>query len=47
MIFDLSTEISSEREIDIKNPTYYYLNDMISIKSIDTSKTKIYETLYK
>ena len=35
--------MSSVREFDIKNGTYYFLNEMISIKKLDPKKnhTKI------
>ena len=33
--------------IDIKNHTYYFSNDMINIKNLDPSKTKIDKKSYK
>ena len=35
------------KDIDIKNQTYYYFNDMISIKYFDLNNTKIDEKSYK
>ena len=31
------------KDIDIKNWTYYFFNDMINIKNLDPNKFKIYE----
>ena len=31
------------KDIDIKNCTYYFFNDMINIKNLDPNKFKIYE----
>ena len=35
------------KDIDIKNGTYYFFNDIINIKSFDPDKTKIDENSYK
>ena len=35
------------RDIDIKNCTYYFFDDMINIKKLDLKKTKIDEKSYK
>ena len=35
------------KEINIKNRTYYFLNDMINIKNFDSNLLKIYKTSYK
>ena len=37
----------SIKEINIKNGTYYFLNDMINIKNFDSNLLKIYKTSYK
>ena len=35
--------MNSVKEIDIKNCTYYFFNDMINIKNLDPNKIKIDE----
>ena len=35
------------KEIDIKNHTYYFFDDMINIKNLATKKIKIDEKSYK
>ena len=35
------------KDINIKNHTYYFFNDIISIKDIDTNNIKIDEKSYK
>ena len=35
------------KEVDIKNCTYYFFTDMISIKNLDLNKIKIDEKPYK
>ena len=35
------------KQIDIKNQTYYFYNDMITIKKFDSSLLKIYKKPYK
>ena len=35
------------KEIDIKNRTYYFFNDIINVKNLDPNKIKIDENLYK
>ena len=35
------------KDIDIKNRTYYFLNDMINIKNFDPNKIKLDEKSYK
>ena len=35
------------RDIDIKNRTYYFFNDIINIKNFDLSNSKIDEKSYK
>ena len=35
------------KDIDIKNRTYYFFNDVINIKIFDTNKIKIDEKSYK
>ena len=35
------------KDIDIKNHTYYFFNDMINIKNFDANNIKIYEKSYK
>ena len=35
------------KQIDIKNRTYYFFNDMINIKNFDSSLLKIYKKSYK
>ena len=35
------------KQIDIKNLTYYFFNDMINIKNFDSSLLKIYKKSYK
>ena len=39
--------MNSVREIDIRNCTYYFLGDMINIKSLDSNKIKIDKKSYK
>ena len=39
--------MNSGKEIDIKNCTYSFLDDIINIKNLDPSKVKIDEKLYK
>ena len=34
------------KEIDIKNRTYYFFNDMINVRNFDPNKTKIREKNY-
>ena len=35
------------KDIDIKNRTYYFFNDLINIKSFDPNNIKIDEKSYK
>ena len=35
------------KDIDIKNRTYYFFNDIINIKNFDPDKIKIDEKTYK
>ena len=35
------------KDIDIKNPTYYFFNDIINIKNFDSNNIKIDEKSYK
>ena len=35
------------KEIDVKNYTYYFFDDMITIKNLDSNETKIDEKSYK
>ena len=35
------------KEIDLKNRTYYFFDDMIYTKNLDPNKIKIDENLYK
>ena len=35
------------KQIDIKNWTYYYYNDMINLKNFDSNLLKIYKKHYK
>ena len=35
------------KEINIKNPTYYFFDDMINIKNFDPNLLKIDQTSYK
>ena len=35
------------KDIDIKNPTYYFFDDIINIKNFDPNKIKIDEKSYK
>ena len=35
------------KEINIKNQTYYFLNDMINIKDFDSNQLKIHKKSYK
>ena len=35
------------KEIDVKNHTYYFFDDMITIKNLDSNETKIDEKSYK
>ena len=47
MIYDISIEMSSVREINIKSRAYYILDDLINIKNIDPDKIKIDEKSHK
>ena len=35
------------KDLDIKNRTYYFLNDIINIKTFDLNNIKIDKKLYK
>ena len=35
------------KDIDIKNRTYYFCNDIMNIKTFDANNIKIYEKPYK
>ena len=35
------------KDIDIKNRTYYFFNDIINIRNFNPNNTKIYEKSYK
>ena len=35
------------RDVDIKNRTYYFFNDMINIKNFDLNNIKLDEESYK
>ena len=35
------------KQINIKNQTYYFFNDMINIKNFDSNFLKIHKKLYK
>ena len=37
----------SIKQINIRNPTYYFFNDMINIKNVDLNLLKIYILSYK
>ena len=37
----------SIKQINIRNPTYYFFNDMINIKNVDLNLLKIYIPSYK
>ena len=37
----------SIKQINIRNPTYYFFNDMINIKNVDLNLLKIYMQSYK
>ena len=37
----------SIKQINIRNPTYYFFNDMINIKNVDLNLLKIYIQSYK
>ena len=39
--------MNSVKEIDIKNRTYYFLNNMIDIKNLDPKQIKIDKKSYK
>ena len=39
--------MSRMKQINIKNGTYYFFNDMINIKSFDSNRIKIDKTSYK
>ena len=41
MIYDVSIEMSSVIEIDIKNRKYYFFDDMININNLNPNKNKI------
>lgn len=46
----ISLKMNRVKEINIKNCTYYFLNDMINIKKLDLNKIKIdgnsYESIF-
>ena len=35
------------KDINIKNRTYYFFNDIVNIENFDLNNIKTYETLYK
>ena len=39
--------MSSVREIDIRNSTCYFFNNVINIKNLDPNNIKIYKKSYK
>ena len=39
--------INKFKDIDTKNRTYYFFNEMINIKNLDPNKIKIDEKSYK
>ena len=41
MIYHVSTEMNSAREIRIKYRRYYFFDDMINIKNLDPNNIKI------
>ena len=41
MIYHVSTEMNSAREIKIKHRRYYFFDDMINIKNFDPNNIKI------
>ena len=43
----LNIKMRNIKQIDIKNLTYYFFNDMINIKNFDSSLLKIYKKSYK
>ena len=43
----LNIKMRNIKQIDIKNFTYYFFNDMINIKNFDSSLLKIYKKSYK
>ena len=47
MIYHIIIEMKGIREMDIKNRTYYFFDDMINIRSLDPNKIKIDENSYK
>ena len=40
-------KMNSVKQIDIKNRTYYYFNNLINIKNLDLNKVKVDENSYK
>ena len=45
--FGTLTLMGQVKEINIKNQTYYFFNDMINIKNVQSSLLKIYKKSYK
>ena len=45
--FGTLTLMGQVKEITIKNQTYYFFNDMINIKNVQSSLLKIYKKSYK
>ena len=41
--YHIRIEINSIEQVDIKNPTYYFPNDIISIKNLNPNKIRIDE----
>ena len=41
--YHISIEINSVEQVDIKNPTYYFPDDIISIKNLNPNKIRIDE----
>ena len=35
--------MNSAKEIDIKNGTYYFFDDMLNTQNLDPNKSKLYE----
>ena len=44
---DRHIKMNSTRETDIKNCSYYFVDDIISMNNLDSNKTKIDKKSYK
>ena len=41
--YSIKIKMNSAKEIDIKNGTYYFFDDMLNIQNLDPNKSKLDE----